>query len=549
MAEILDDIHVSTIQISNNSGLNLSSYDARIKHIGEGTLTLTSISSLDNAISIDLPNGGLDVNVEKTIDFKASDDSLDAITLQALNGGISITAAQNVEIDSNYYPGLSGLPTVHGILIGTNNTVPVFIGTSDNNTTVNGDLVVSGNFRVDGDTVQHNVTVFDSEDPLFYLNKGVTGTNTRDIGFIGERGNQQNVGFFWSEANKEFSTVGITPHGDDANNIITPIDNYKKMKCGGLSVVTDASESSNPTACSVDVNGQIEFVTGKSASDAINMISYGGVSINSISGAKITNFGNTVSLTVDQPGAADIANFTDNGSSALIVKDGGTVGINTSTPSSTYKLDVNGKTNATEVHQAGFMLVPPGSITAYAAGSAPGGWLICDGASLLKESYPVLFGVIDTTYGSVDENHFNLPNMKGRMLVGFNGADTSFDSMGEVGGSKTATLSTNELPAHTHTGTTDSAGAHSHNYNDAYFAESTGSIPDTPVYGNSGDVPDVDNSFRWRKADGDYSDTPQDIPTSTVSAHSHTITTNSTGSGNSFSIMNPYFVINYIIKY
>jgi microcystin-dependent protein len=547
MAEIVDDIRVSTIEISNNSGLNLSSYDARIKHTGQGTLTLTSVSSLDNAISIDLPNGGLDVNVHKTIDFKASYDSNEAITLHALMGGIDITAEQNITIDSNYYAGLSGLPTVHGILIGTNNTVPVFIGTSDNNTTVNGDLVVSGNFRVDGDTVQHNVTVFDSEDPLFYLNKGVTGTNTRDIGFIGERGNQQNVGFFWSEENKEFSTVGITPHGDDANNIITPINNYKKIKCGGLSVITDTSESLNSTTCSVNINGQIQFVTGKQEYDAINMLSYGGVNINSSSGVNITNFDNNVTLTVNQPGIADIANFTDNGFSALIIKDGGTVGINTSTPSNTYKLDVNGKANATEVYQAGFLLVPTGSITAFATGSAPGGWLICDGSSLLRASYPALFAVIGTTYGSVDGTHFNLPNMKGRMLVGFNGSDTSFDSMGEVGGSKTATLTTNELPAHTHTGTTDSAGNHSHNYNDAYFAEN---ITDgaNNVFGTSASN-DTDNSFKWRTASGGFSNTPQDIATSENGAHTHTFTTASTGSGNSFSLMNPYFVINYIIKY
>ncbi len=547
MAEILDDIHVSTIQISNDSGINLSNYNSRIKHTGEGTLTLTSVSSLDNAISIDLPNGGLDVNVQKTIDFKANDDSLDAITLQALMGGISITAAQNVEIDSNYYPGLSGLPTVHGILIGTNNTVPIFIGTSENNTTVNGDLVVSGNFRVDGDTIQHNVTVFDSEVPLFYLNKNVSGTNTRDIGFIGERGNQQNVGWFWSEANKEFSAVGITTHGDDANNIITPIDNYKRIKCGGLNVVTDTSESSNQTTCKVSINGQIEFLTGKNTSDAINMISYGGVSINSISGAKITNFGNTVSLTVDQPGEADIANFKDNGSSALIIKDGGTVGINTTTPSNSYKLDVNGKTNATEVYQAGFLLVPTGSITAFAAGTAPGGWLICDGSSLLRSAYPALFAVIGTTYGAVDGTHFNLPNMKGRMLVGFNGSDTSFDSLGEVGGSKTATLTTNELPAHTHTAGSDTVANHSHNYSDAYFAENTGG-GDNNVFGTNADT-DTDNSFKWRTAGGGFSNSPSPIPTSDAGSHNHTITVNSTGSGNSFSIMNPYFVINYIIKY
>lgn len=501
MAEIVDDIKVSTIEISNESGLNLSSYDTRIKHTGQGTFTLTSVSSLDNAISIDLPNGGLDVNVDKTIDFKAYDDSLEAITIQAFNGGIGITAAQDITIDSNYYPGLSGLPTVHGILIGTNNTVPVFIGTSENNTTVNGDLVVSGNFRVDGDTVQHNVTVFDSEDPLFYLNKGVTGTNTRDIGFIGERGNQQNVGFFWSEMNKEFSAVGITPDGDDANNIITPIDNYKKMKCGGLSIVTDTSVTAITT------------------------------------------------LTVNQTGAADIANFTDNGSSALIVKDGGTVGINTPTPSNSYKLDVNGNSNTSNrVYQGGFILVPPGSITAYASGSAPDGWLICDGSAVSRTTYSTLFTLIDINYGSGDGiNTFNLPNMKGRMLVGFNGADTSFNSIGQTGGSKTATLTTNELPAHTHTGTTDSAGQHTHTHN-CNGGESTG--PSDPkfslsTYNTRNTAFEIDNSNNEPNL---YAG-PVALTIADAGAHTHTITTNSTGSGNSFAIMNPYFVINYIIKY
>jgi microcystin-dependent protein len=193
------------------------------------------------------------------------------------------------------------------------------------------------------------------------------------------------------------------------------------------------------------------------------------------------------------------------------------------------------------------MLVPPGSITAFATGSAPGGWLICDGASLLRAEYPDLFSVIGVTYGSVDGTHFNLPNMKGRMLVGFNGADASFDSMGETGGSKTATLTTNELPAHTHTGTTDSSGSHSHNYNDAYFAENRGGAGERVFGTNAGT--DGDNLYKWRGSDDKAYDSPQALATSENGAHTHTFTTASSGSGNSFSLMNPYFVINYIIKY
>lgn len=39
----------------------------------------------------------------------------------------------------------------------------------------------------------------------------------------------------------------------------------------------------------------------------------------------------------------------------------------------------------------------------------------------------------------------------GRMIVGYDSGDTNFDSAGETGGANTVTLTTTELPAHTHT--------------------------------------------------------------------------------------------------
>jgi microcystin-dependent protein len=219
------------------------------------------------------------------------------------------------------------------------------------------------------------------------------------------------------------------------------------------------------------------------------------------------------------------------------------VGVNTSTPN--YDLDVNGTMNANQVYQGGFLLVPTGSINAFAGSSAPGGWLICDGSSLLRTSYAVLFSVIGTTYGAVDETHFNLPDMRGRMVVALNSSDPTFDTLNNKGGSKTQTLTTTELPSHTHTGTTSTNGSHNHVYNDAYFAEyALGG----GVYGTSSST-DLDNAFRWRKADGGFASTPQDLNTSTNGDHNHTFTTASTGSGSAFSIMNPYITLNYIIKY
>ena len=51
-------------------------------------------------------------------------------------------------------------------------------------------------------------------------------------------------------------------------------------------------------------------------------------------------------------------------------------------------------------------------------GDIPVGFLLCNGASVLRETYPDLFDVIGTTYGAVDDTHFNLPDLIGRFAEG-----------------------------------------------------------------------------------------------------------------------------------
>lgn len=66
--------------------------------------------------------------------------------------------------------------------------------------------------------------------------------------------------------------------------------------------------------------------------------------------------------------------------------------------------------------------VPTGVIAATAASSAPDGWLLCDGASLVRADYQPLFDAIGTTYGSADASHFNVPDAMGRALYGVDAA-------------------------------------------------------------------------------------------------------------------------------
>jgi microcystin-dependent protein len=96
---------------------------------------------------------------------------------------------------------------------------------------------------------------------------------------------------------------------------------------------------------------------------------------------------------------------------------------------------------------------PIGGVTTYAGSASPSSkWAICDGTAVSRTTYDVLFTRIGTTYGVGDgTTTFNLPNLKGRVVVGVDAAQTEFDALGETGGAKTHTLTTAEMPSHQHT--------------------------------------------------------------------------------------------------
>lgn len=82
---------------------------------------------------------------------------------------------------------------------------------------------------------------------------------------------------------------------------------------------------------------------------------------------------------------------------------------------------------------------------------APRGWASCDGQLLPIAGNEALFSLLGTTYGGDGRTNFALPDLRGRCAIGDGqGPGLSMVRLGERSGHETATLSVQNLPAHTH---------------------------------------------------------------------------------------------------
>lgn len=134
--------------------------------------------------------------------------------------------------------------------------------------------------------------------------------------------------------------------------------------------------------------------------------------------------------------------------------------------------------------------MPVGAVNMWVTGTAPSGWLLCQGQAVSRSTYSGLFAVLGTTYGAGDSSTtFNLPDLRGRVPMGAgtgrnvaDSADLTARTLGaKISDDESVTLTALQsgLRAHGHSGSTVSISdpGHQHNQSGREVASTGGGAP------------------------------------------------------------------------
>lgn len=198
-----------------------------------------------------------------------------------------------------------------------------------------------------------------------------------------------------------------------------------------------------------------------------------------------------------------------------------------------------------------------GEISYVAFNFAPEGWLKCDGQILPINQYQALYALIGTSYGGNGTTTFALPDMRGRVPV-HQGQHPggSIYTLGQTGGNESTTLTVNQLPAHTHPATANSAS----NSSVAPGATATSTLK--AVNSDADQKTASGNALANAKGlNSAYSSAAPNVSMNTASVETTlnglgiTTTTNTTvivaptGNSQPLPLMQPYTVVNCIIAW
>jgi microcystin-dependent protein len=165
-----------------------------------------------------------------------------------------------------------------------------------------------------------------------------------------------------------------------------------------------------------------------------------------------------------------------------------------------------------------------GEIRMFAGNFAPRTWAFCSNQILPIAQNTALFSILGTTYGGNGQTTFALPDFRGRTAIGTGqGPGLSNVQLGELAGVASVTLTTGNMPTHTH--------------------PLTGTVNPQGNQGATG----LSNDPSSRRFAGTNIFTGAATDLATMAPAVSTLALGNTGGSQPFSILPPYLGMNYII--
>ena len=318
-----------------------------------------------------------------------------------------------------------------------------------NNLTYGSNLVVSGNLTVSGTTTTVDTTTTTVSDPVLLLSSGATGSGSKDIGLIGERGDDTNVFIGWDESADRF--IVATTSSADTSTTIT-VSDHADLQIGAGIVDDTLNVSGEATLASATVSDLTEnqvLVPGASgALESTDKLTFDETTLaitgaltatttaqvtGNITGGNLTTAGHTDSATYHSSGLATFATavveaLTDN--QVVVAGTGGAVqstsnltfdettltvtGAIAGTTTATITGNITGGNLTTAAHTSTATLAASGAITgattAVITGNITGGNLITSGAitdgAATLDNGTITGGVAATFSGQVSAGSF-----------------------------------------------------------------------------------------------------------------------------------------------
>ena len=221
-------------------------------------------------LSGELDAASLDISGDADIDGTANLDNTDI-------DGTLVVDGSNISLDSTTTLNIDNSNTSNGITIGTATSgVPVSIGHTTSETTINDNLTVTGDFTVNGTTTTVNSTTTTVDDPIFTLGgdtaPGSDDNKDRGIEFRYHDGSSARVGFFGFDDSEGLFT-GFTV-ATNSSEVFSGTDISAKFGSLLLSSVSNAGTDTDKFLV-LDSSGNVDFRTGSEVLSDIGAASSG----------------------------------------------------------------------------------------------------------------------------------------------------------------------------------------------------------------------------------------------------------------------------------